>query len=72
VLEERPLGDPPVELLGAEEVVVLAVALARAGAAGGRRDRDLQEREAGKDALDERALPRTRRSRDDDDARSRR
>jgi hypothetical protein len=71
VLEEGAGGDAPLELPRAEEVVVLAVALTRPGPARGRRDRDLEEREAGKDALDQGALARARRSGDDDDARSR-
>jgi hypothetical protein len=68
VLQEGAVGDPALELGVAEEVVVDPVPLTRPAPARGRGDRDLEPREAGKDALDERALPRTRRSRDDDDA----
>lgn len=72
VLEEGPLAGAALELLRVEEVVLDAVDLARPLAPGGGRDRDLDVREAGKDALDERPLPRTRRSRDDDDPGARR
>jgi len=68
VLEEGVLVDPPLELGRAEEVVVDPVELARAAPAGGGGDGDLEMREAGKDALDERPLPRPRGPRDDDDA----
>jgi len=72
VLEEGPLGDAPLELVGRQEVVVDAVELAGAPASRRRGDGDLEVRKAGKDALDERPLPRARWSRDDDDARARR
>jgi hypothetical protein len=72
VLEEGPLGDAPLELLGRQEVVLDAVALAGPPPSRRRGDGDLEIRKAGKDALDERALPRTRWSRDDDDAGARR
>jgi hypothetical protein len=72
VLEEGARAGPLLELGGAEEVVVDAVDLARPAPAGGCRDGDLDTREAGKDALDQRALPRPRWSRDDDDAAARR
>src|SRR5262245_5561478 len=67
VLEEGALRDQRLELRGAQEVVLDPVDLARPAAAGGGRHRDLQPREAGKDSLDERPLPRPRRARDDDD-----
>jgi hypothetical protein len=72
VLEEVALADATVELVPVEEVVVGAVDLARALPPRRRRDGDLEMGEAGKDALDQRSLPRPRRSRDDDDARTRR
>jgi hypothetical protein len=68
VLEEGAGGGAALELVRAQEVVVDPVDLARAAAAGGGGDGDLNVREAGKDALDERPLPRSRGSRDDDDA----
>jgi hypothetical protein len=68
VLEEVAVRDAALELGGAEEVVVAPVGLAGAAATARGRDRDLQPRETGKDPLDERALPRARRPRDDDDA----
>jgi hypothetical protein len=70
VLEEGALRGPALELLLAQEVVVDAVGLPLPAPPGGRRDRDLELGEAGKDALDERSLPRARWSRDDDDPRA--
>src|ERR1700676_4863129 len=46
MLDEIPLGDPPVEVLATEEVVVDAVLLAGAWPACRRRDRQLQLRQA--------------------------
>jgi hypothetical protein len=72
VLEEVAPGDATLELVAVEEVVLDPVGLTGAPAAGGGRYRDLEPLETGKDALDQRALPRARRSRDDDDAGTRR
>jgi hypothetical protein len=72
VLEEVAPGDASLELVAVEEVVLDPVDLTGAPAPGGGRYRDLEPLETGKDALDQRALPRARRSRDDDDAGTRR
>jgi len=72
VLQEVPAVDAPRELVGRQEVVLTAVLLAGSAPPCGGGDGDLEFGKAGKDRPDERALPRTRRSRDDDDARSRR
>jgi hypothetical protein len=72
VLEEVAPGDASLELVAVEEVVVDPVGLTGAPAPGRGRYRDLEPWKTGKDALDQRALPRARRSRDDDDAATRR
>jgi len=66
VLEELAGGNPPVELLAGEEVIVDAVDLAHARRARGGGDRQLQVAHAIHHAADQRALAHARWARDDE------
>ena len=67
VLEEVAVGEPPVELLVAEEPVVHAVPLARPACARRRRDGEPEPRDAGQQRLHHRPLAGARGAGEDED-----
>src|SRR5207245_2231950 len=67
VFEELALGEAPVELLVADEVVVDTFDLVRAACARRRRDGELQLGEEVEQALDQRSFAGARLTGDDDD-----
>ena len=72
MLDEVAAGDMGLELLGGQEVVVDAVALAGPRPAGGRRDRQLEAGDALEQPTDQRALPHAGRTGDHEDLAHRR
>ena len=67
MLDELACRDPPLEVVGAQEVVVDSVGLVRARAAGGGGDGQLQARQSLEQPLDQRSLPDPRGTGDDQD-----